>query len=332
MKIITTCKQSSGDQSENPELMVGISACLLGQTVRYNGGHSRSQLCLKKLSKYFSYRSFCPEMAAGFGVPRSTLRLAGDVEAPRLVFSDNQHKDVTKQLSDAIKPVIDTLGDLDGYILMKNSPSCGMERIKVYQDNGYPHARRTQGLFTAALRQQYPNMPIEEEGRLNDAHLRENFILRVFAHNHFRNQVDRQLTLGALMNFHRDYKYVLMAHNQSEYKALGRLLAETAPHQNLNDLRNQYLQRFMEAISKSASRSNHCNVLLHILGYLKHSVDGVVRRDIVKIIDRYRRGEVNLATPLTLIKHYIQQFGSDYVRAQRYLQPYPAALGLSNQL
>ncbi|OMH38034.1 DUF1722 domain-containing protein [Motiliproteus sp. MSK22-1] len=332
MKIITTCKQTKSEKVDNSEIKVGISACLLGHSVRYNGGHSRSRLCLEELSEHFSYRSFCPETAAGFGVPRPTLRLTGEISAPRLVFSNNQQQDVTEQLVNAINPVIGTLADLDGYILMKNSPSCGMERIKVYQDNGYPHTRRTQGLFTAALQKKHPNLPIEEEGRLNDARLKENFILRVFAHNHFRNQVDTQPTLGSLMNFHRDYKYVLMAHSQSEYKALGRLLAETKPHQNIDNLRDLYFQRFMQAISKPASRSNHCNVLLHILGYLKRSVDGEVRRDIADIIDRYRRGEVNLATPLTLIKHYVQRFGSHYVQTQRYLQPYPSVLGLSNQL
>ncbi len=332
MKIIATHNLTDSTTTPIPSVNVGISACLLGHSVRYNGGHTRSKLCLQTLSEHFNYRSFCPEVATGFGVPRPTLRLMGDVAAPRLVFSDDQQQDVTPQLDQAIESVIDSFTDLDGYILMKNSPSCGLERIKVYQDNGYPHFERTQGLFTRALQQRYPSLPIEEEGRLNDARLRENFVLRVFAHNHFRQQVDSQLSLGALMNYHRDYKYVLMAHNQSEYRALGQLLAETARHSDLAQVRAIYHRRFMAAISKPASRKSHCNVLLHILGYLKRTVEASARRDIVGVIDRYRRGEINLATPMTLIDHYVQRFGSDYIRSQRYLQPYPQTLGLTSQL
>ncbi|MFT6914256.1 MAG: hypothetical protein ACJAWL_000544 [Motiliproteus sp.] len=332
MQLIATKKLTASVNTTTPKINVGISACLLGHEVRYNGGHTRSKLCLNTLSEYFSYRSFCPEVAAGFGVPRPTLRLVGDVSAPRLVFSGDTQKDVTSVLNQAITPVIDSFTDLDGYILMKNSPSCGLARIKVYQDNGYPQTERTQGLFTRALQQRYPSLPVEEEGRLNDPHLRENFVLRVFAHHQFRQQVDGQLSLGALMNFHRDYKYVLMAHHPLEYRALGKLLAETGRQADLTQVRDLYHGRFMAALSTPASRKNHRNVLLHILGYLKRSVEGEARRDMVAVIDRYSRGEVNLATPLTLLDHYVQLFGSDYIRAQRYLKPYPQALGLTSRL
>lgn len=320
--------QASGGSN----ITVGISACLVGQPVRYNGGHAQSKLCLNELSEHFEYRSFCPEMAAGFGTPRPTLRLVGSPEQPRLVYSDGDGEDLTARLTDAFKPVIDTLEDLDGYILMKNSPSCGLERIKVYQENGHPHVERTQGLFTQALRERYPQLPVEEEGRLHDARLRENFILRVFAHHHFRTEVDCDPSIGRLMAFHRDYKYVLMAHNQPEYRALGRLLAQSGRDTDICALRDTYHRRFMAAIAKPASRRNHCNVLMHILGYLKRTVEGVARRDILQVIERYRRGEVNLATPLTLIHHYVAQHGSAYIRAQRYFEPYPASLGLRNQL
>ncbi len=332
--IATSVTETATDQDNRPlaaSIPVGISACLLGQEVRYNGGHSRSKLCQNELSEHFSFRSFCPEMAAGFGVPRPTLRLAGDPSNPRMVFSNDQQLDVTEQFKKTVAPIIDSLTEIDGYILMKNSPSCGLERIKVYRDNGSPHTQRTQGLFTEALRQRYPDLPVEEDGRLQDARLRENFILRVYAHNHFRTLVDSEPSLGRLMAFHRDYKYVLMAHNQIEYRQLGRLLAQSEKG-GIKELRNEYHQRFMKAIAKPASRRSHCNVLLHILGYLKQSVESNARRGIVDVIERYRLGEVNLATPLTLITHYVSQCGSDYIRQQRYLQPYPAALGLSNQL
>lgn len=332
MEIIATQNMADSGTRSTATINVGISACLLGHSVRYNGGHTGSKLCLNTLSQHFQYRSFCPEVAAGFGVPRPTLRLMGEVADPRLVFSGDPSKEVTPQLNQAIAAVLGSLVDLDGYILMKNSPSCGLERIKVYQESGYPHVKRTQGVFTRALQQRYPSLPIEEEGRLNDLQLRENFVLRVFAHHHFRRQVDGQLSLGALMNFHRDYKYVLLAHNQTQYRALGKLLAETTRHTDITQVRDLYHCRFMAAISTPASRKNHSNVLLHILGYLKRSVDSAARRDIILVIDRYRRGEINLATPMALIDHYVQRFGSDYIREQRYLQPYPQALGLTSNL
>jgi len=319
MNLITTSGHARGEPRPAPSIAVGISACLLGNEVRYNGGHSRSTLCQQTLSGYFRFRSFCPEVAAGFGVPRPTLRLMGDPRHPRRVFAHDPSVDLSDSLRRALIPVVDTLTELDGYILMKNSPSCGLERVKVYQDNGPPHPERGQGLFTAVLRRRYPDLPVEEEGRLNDARLRENFILRVYAHNHFRTQVDGAPSLGRLMDFHRDYKYVLMAHSQSEYRALGRLLAVADPADSV-ELRDRYHRRFMQAIAQPASRRGHCNVLLHILGYLKKSVESGARRRIADLIERYRLGEVNLATPLALVAHYIDQHGSAYIRRQRYLE------------
>lgn len=319
-------------ETTTPAIKVGISACLLGQPVRYNGGHSQSRLCLNTLADHFEFQGFCPEVAMGLGVPRPVLRLVGQPQRPRMVFSDQPQQDLTDRFIEVVSPVVEEFGLLDGYILMKNSPSCGLERVKVYQENGYPHGERGMGLFAAALTRRYPNLPVEEEGRLHDARLRENFILRVFAHHRFRQQVDQNLCLGTLMAFHRDYKYVLMAHNQREYRSLGRLLATAKSELSLKALRNQYLERFMKAIQRPASRGNHINAMLHLLGYLKRSVPSAVRTDIINVIEQYRRGEVNLATPLTLLRHYLQLFGSRYVQAQYYLQPYPASLGLSNQL
>ncbi|WP_421870158.1 YbgA family protein [Motiliproteus sp.] len=332
MKLIaTSTTDETSISTQAGAISVGISSCLLGNEVRYNGGHSHSKLCTRLLAEHFNFRSFCPEVATGLGVPRPTLRLVGDPNAPRLVFSNDQQQEVTERFQQAVTPVMDSLAQLDGYILMKNSPSCGLERVKVYQANGHPHPQRSMGLFTQTLKARYPDLPVEEEGRLNDDRLRENFILRVYAHHHFRVLVDGNLSLGRLMAFHRDYKYVLMAHSQTEYRSLGRLLAEAEPGQ-IATLRDQYHQRFMQAIAKPASRRNHCNVLLHIFGYLKRSVQQQARRQILTLIERYRDGEVNLATPLAMLEHYVNLHGSDYIRGQRYLKPYPAQLGLANRL
>lgn len=312
---------------------VGLSACLAGHEVRYNGGHKQSRLCLDSLSQHFEFETFCPEASAGFGIPRPTMRLTGNPEQPVLTYtSDSQlQPDLTQQLTEGFTERVDSAGNLDGYILIKNSPSCGLERVKVYQANGHPHQTAGRGLFAQAMRNRYPLLPMEEEGRLHDAHLRENFILRVYAHYYYRHEVLAQPSSHAVLQFHSRYKYVLMAHSQTAYKALGRLLADVGD-KNIDTLLETYFQQFMLALAKPATRKNHTNTMLHILGYLKRDVASEARQSIVDTIEQYRQGVVPLVTPLTLLSHYIDQTGSDYIRAQRYLKPYPETLGLRNNI
>lgn len=306
---------------ENTSIQVGLSACLAGHEVRYNSGHTQSRLCLDVLGKYFNFKTFCPEVAAGFGTPRPTMRLIGDPSAPTLAFNDGSG-DLTAQLVSGFEHKLSEMSNLDGYILMKNSPSCGLERVKVYQANGHPHQTRSMGLFAKALKCQYPLMPIEEEGRLNDDTLYDNFVMRVYAYHHFRHEVLHQPSVRKLIEFHASYKYVLMAHSQTQYKHLGQLVAS---HKRgpLDQLINDYFKRFMQTLSKPANRRGHTNTLLHILGYLKKSLSSAARQDIVDVIYKYKDGITPLATPLTLLTHYLGQYGSNYINGQRYLQPYP---------
>ncbi|WP_290705208.1 DUF523 and DUF1722 domain-containing protein [Amphritea sp.] len=313
------------------DIPVGISACVMGEEVRFNGGHSQSKICRNQLASHFSYQAFCPEVAAGFGIPRPTMRLIGEPDNPTLTYTKDQEQDLTEQLTDAIEPILERCNGLDGFILKKDSPSCGMERVKIYQSSGYPHAQRGSGLFAKALMGRYPNLPIEEDGRLNDPRLRENFVMRVFAHHNLRTEVLEQPSLHNLLQFHSSYKYLLMAHNQTAYKTLGKMLAE-AHLEPLEALLTTYHQQFMEAIKTPASRGSHCNVMQHIMGYLKRSVDSKARREILKVFEQYRIGDINLITPMTLLSHYINQNGSVYIRTQRYLEPYPTHLGLRNLL
>lgn len=318
----------------NQKIKVGLSACLAGHEVRYNGGHCQSRLCLDELSQYFEYVTFCPEVAAGFGTPRPTMRLIGKPEQPTLAYTQDVKRDqidLTSQLVDSFKDKLADFAELDGYILMKNSPSCGMRRIKIYQENGHPHEQRGQGIFTAALQKYYPNLPVEEEGCLNDDKLYENFVLRVYAYHNFRQEVLAEPTIHKLIQFHSSYKYVLMAHNQTQYKALGKHLANLDKSQ-LDQILIDYQADFMDALSNSASRENHTNTLMHILGYLKKTVSAEARQDIHELILKYHSGEIPLSTPLTLLKHYIKQGGSEYIQAQRYLEPYPQRLGLANHI
>ncbi|TDO98224.1 uncharacterized protein YbgA (DUF1722 family) [Marinomonas balearica] len=313
------------------KIPVGISACLLGDNVRFNGGHSRSTFCLGPLSQYFDYKKFCPEVAAGFGTPRPTLRLIGNPESPVMTYTKGTGEDLTETFKGASNHYLDAMPELDGYIVMKNSPSCGMSRIKVYQENGHPHMMRTRGLFTDALMKKYPLLPVEEDGRLNDPALRENFLLRVFAHHEFRLTVANAPSMKALIGFHSRYKYLIMAHSQPAYKALGRMLCGQNKR-SANELSSLYFAEFMAAISQPAKRRNHCNVLMHLMGYLKKAVDTSIRKDILEVIEQYRRGEVFLATPMTILHHYLKQYGSDYVKQQRYFSPYPNPLGIRNNV
>ena len=317
-------KQTS-DNVASTSIKVGLSACLAGHKVRYNGGHTQSRLCLDILSQYFNFKTFCPEVAAGFGTPRPTMRLIGNPDAPQLTFSNDETVDLSAQLINGFEGKLPEIGDLDGYILMKNSPSCGLARVKVYQPNGHPHTTPGIGLFAKALKEKYPHMPIEEEGRLNDDVLYDNFVMRVYAHHNFRKEVLMQPSLVKLIKFHASYKYILMAHNQQHAKRLGRIVA-SQKQVPLEELINSYFTEFMRVLSKPANRKNHTNALLHILGYLKQSVPSQARNHIVAAIFKYKDGITPLATPLTLLTHYLSQYGSNYINAQRYLQPYPESI------
>ena len=328
--IISTDKAKPNVENQvrdNTSIEVGLSACLAGHEVRYNGGHTQSRLCLDVLSKHFSFKTFCPEVAAGFGTPRPTMRLIGDPEQPKLVFSNagDDAADLTAQLVGGFEHKLLEMDNLDGYILMKNSPSCGMERVKVYQPNGYPHTTPGMGVFAQALKEKYPLMPIEEEGRLNDDALYDNFVMRVYAHHNFQREVLHKPSLAKLIEFHSSYKYVLMSQNQKQYKYLGRLVA---CHKKiaLDELINSYFESFMQALAKPADRKNHANTLMHILGYLKKSVPSSARQHIVGVIDKYKQGITPLETPLTLLTHYLGQYGSSYINSQRYLMPYPESI------
>jgi uncharacterized protein YbgA (DUF1722 family)/uncharacterized protein YbbK (DUF523 family) len=321
-----------GGSLNKSAINIGLSACLAGHEVRYNGGHTQSRLCLNTLSKHFNFTTFCPEVAAGFSTPRPAMRLIGDPENPTLTFSDNENEDLTEQLTQGFENKLTEFAQLDGYILMKNSPSCGLERIKVYQKNGYPHQTRISGVFARALKEQNPLMPIEEEGRLHDPRLFENFVLRVYAYHNFRKEVLIAPSLHKLIAFHSSYKYLLMAHNQTSYKKLGRLLGQPHNALSLEEIIHNYLHEFMNAISKPANAKNHTNALLHMVGYLKRSIPSQARQHIVAVIQNYHQGLLPLITPLTLLKHYLDQYGSSYIKSQRYLNPYPESIGLANKI
>lgn len=312
------------------KIPVGISACLLGQEVRYNGGHKQSRFCLDHLSRVFEFETFCPEVAIGMGVPREPIRLVGNPDNPRAVGTVTRTLDVTDPLYAYGVEIGEYSKKLCGYILMRDSPSCGLFSTKVYSEKGNFPGKHA-GIFVRALQKTNPLLPLEEEGRLNDPVLRENFIARVFAFCDWKYSVGEAPSADKLVKFHSRYKYLVMAHNQTSYRALGRMIAR-AGIDSPDELAGRYIEQFMATITKPASRKGHANTLYHLVGYLKESVPGSVRQELGAAIEDYRNGIVNLAVPVTLINHYLKMYGSDYVRSQAYLEPYARDLGLRNTI
>lgn len=310
---------------------IAISACLLGEEVRFNGGHKESRLCSRSLTDYFDFVSICPEVAIGLGTPREPIRLVGDPEAPRAVGTVTRDNDVTEQLAAYGRQVAGELTDICGYIFMQQSPSCGLQRVKVYQDNGRPSEPKGTGIFAREFTTLHPDLPVEEDGRLNDPVLRENFLTRVFAYADWQNVLQAGLTRKSLIAYHSRYKYLLMATHPLQYKKLGRLLGNLGQH-DLQTLAPDYFSQLMAALKTCATRGTHSNVLQHISGYFKQSLSADEKQEIQSLISQYRHGVVPLVVPLTLLKHHLRMHPDHYINQQVYLQPHPENLSLRNAL
>lgn len=310
---------------------IAISARLLGEEVRYNGGHKESRLCSRTLTEYFDFVPLCPEVAIGMGIPREPIRLVGDPEQPEAVGTVDRTINVTRPLAEYGEKMAAELQDLSGYIFMQQSPSCGLERVKVYHDNGAPVNGGGRGIYAQAFCAQHPDLPVEEAGRLNDPVLRENFITRVLAYSAWQQVLAEGLSRRALTEFHSRYKYLLMAHNPLQYKNLGKMLGNMADSDPA-ELGPRYFSELMAALKKCATRGTHCNVLLHLSGYLKQSLSAEDKQEMQQIIGQYRQGIVPLVVPLTLLKHHFRLHPDPYIAQQVYLQPHPENLSLRNAI
>lgn len=312
------------------KIPVGISSCLMGENVRFNGGHTRSRFCIDHLSKVFVFSAYCPEVAIGLGVPREPIRMVGDAESPRVVSTKDESLDYTDDLYDYGRKIAQESQHLCGYILMKKSPSCGFSSAKIYQGTQSIMGKHS-GMFTRGLMDESPLLPVEEDGRLNDAGLRENFIARVYAFYDWKTTMSDKPILRNLIAFHSRYKYMLMAHNQQVYRSLGQFVAKVRKV-DVEESAQVYIKAFMSGIAKPASKENHVNTLYHLLGYLRETVEGEVRQELAKEIESYRTGAVNLSVPVAMLRHYLKLYGSDYVNQQAYLEPHSYDLGLRNAI
>lgn len=310
---------------------LGVSACLMGVEVRFNGGHKESHLCTRSLNEYFDFVPACPEVAIGMGIPREAIHLIGDPANPQAVGSVHSELNVTQALADYGTHMATEMDDICGYIFMQKSPSCGLERVKVYQDNGVPATDGGRGIYAQAFCARHPNLPVEEDGRLNDPVLRENFITRVFAYADWQALLRNGLTRRGLTEFHSRYKYQLMANHPAQYRVLGKMLGSMAKA-DPNEVGPRYFSELMSALKKCATRGTHTNVLQHLNGYFKKTMSPGDSQEMQRLIAQYRRGIVPLVVPLTLLKHHLRQNPDPYVAQQIYLQPHPENLSLRNAI
>ncbi|MCX5722488.1 MAG: DUF523 and DUF1722 domain-containing protein [Nitrospirae bacterium] len=310
-------------------LRLGISRCLLGDEVRFDGGHRRDSFLTDVLGRYVEWVPVCPEVEAGLGTPRDAMKLVGDPLHPRLVTIESgiDHTKALEKMSVRRIRELQKL-DLSGYVFKKNSPSCGIEQVRIYNEQGKQNGNGV-GLFARAFIEQFPLIPVEDEGKLCEPTIRENFIERIFCYRRWQDFMQGKVTRQALVQFHTIHKYLLMAHSPQQYQALGRLVGHTH-RQSPKTLANFYGKLFMKTLAMKATVRKQVNVLQHMLGYFKKMLNTQEKADLLGAIDDYHRERTPLVVPLTLIKHYVQVFDVSYLRDQIYLRPDPKELMLRN--
>lgn len=305
---------------------IAVSACLLGHPVRFDGGHKRDRFITDQLSRVMEFVPVCPEIEAGLGVPRPTIqlrRLNGEI---RLVQSNDPTIDFTDRMTEiAISRAQQLNGHISGYIFQKKSPSCGMERVPVANGPGKPAERTGVGLFVQHFTRHAPLIPIEEEGRLNDPLLRENFLERVYALDRWYHLDPNDLK--GFIDFHAQHKLMLMARGSEAYRRLGRIVAGVS-RKTLQERREAYIALFMQTLGKRVSRNHHYNVLQHIMGFFKRELTTEDKQELMDVFDAYRASQIPLAAPVTLLSHHLRKHPDAYLARQHYLKPYPNTLAL----
>jgi len=313
---------------EAKEIRLGVSSCLLGNEVRYDGGHKHDRYITGTLAAYFSFVPVCPEVECGLPVPREAVRLVGDPQKPRLVTVRSGVDHTERMEKWAEKRVAELAGmDLCGFIFKSKSPSSGMERVKVYDRNNMPHPVGT-GIFARIFKEHFPLLPTEEEGRLHDMGLRENFIEAVFVYRRWRSTLVTA-TPQALVAFHTSHKMLIRAHNEKYYREMGRLVAR-AGVEEMTVLLPAYQELLMAAMRLQPTVKKHVNVLMHMMGHFKKMLSSDEKQELLDLIERYKNTVVPLIVPITLFNHYVRKYQEPYLAGQYYLNPHPLELKLRN--
>lgn len=317
---------------KNDKIRLGISSCLLGAQVRYDGGHQLDRFLRDVLGDYVEYVPVCPEVEVGLPIPRETLRLVENAEQQvRLVFS-RSGEDITERMEGWARERVRQLEkeQLDGFVFKAKSPSSGMERVKLYDRNGVPKKIGV-GVFALHFMKHFPLLPVEEDGRLNDPRLRENFITAVFVLKRWRQMLAAGFSLGRLVDFHTRHKLLIMAHSPQHYRQMGKLVAAVRDY-SLTELRENYLAELVAALRLKTTVKKQVNVMQHILGYFKRQLGADEKQEVLELMENFRQGLVPLIVPLTLLNHFVRKYDQPYLRQQYYLNPHPKELKLLNQI
>ncbi len=314
------------------KIPIGISSCLIGEKVRWNGDHKQDRYVTDVLGKFFEWVPVCPEVEVGMGVPRETVALYGDLESPRMLGKQSR-RDWSVEMARYSKDRIRQIGreGLSGFIFKSKSPSCGLARVPVHSEEEVGKARHGAGLFARQFTREFPRVPVEDEGRLHDPKIRENFIVRVFSFNRLQNLISERFSVGSWVAFHTQHKFLLLAHSRKHYDALGQLIAKVKTFQP-QDFKNRYGAVFMDALSCKTTPKKNADVLLHMMGFFKKLIPGEDKKDILEAIDDYRLQRVPLIVPVTLIRHYVKKYDVVYLQEQIYLNPHPKELMLRNHV
>jgi len=313
------------------KIKIGISSCLLGNNVRWNGGHQLDRFLADTLGAYVDFVPVCPEVECGLGIPRETLRLVGDVDNPRLVTTKTR-ADKTEQMQAWARPRLKELEkeELCGFIFKCDSPSSGMIRVKVYNDSGMPEKKGV-GIFARMFMDHFPRVPVEDDGRLHNPGIRENYIEQVFTLKRWREVLAARRTMGNLVDFHTRHKLLILSHGQPIYREMGRLVA-TGKQLPAGALFDRYEVLLLESLKLKTTVKKHINVMTHMLGHFKQQLSGDEKQEMLEIIDRYRDGHIPLIVPVTLFNHFVRKYGNAYLGQQYYLNPHPVELWLRTYL
>ena len=313
------------------KIRLGISACLLGKNVRYDGGHKLDRFLTDTLGQYVEYVPVCPEVECGLPIPRESMHLEGDPESPSLVTSRTKQDVTDRMVRWAEKRVVEIEEeDLCGFIFKSDSPSSGMERVRVYNEKGMP-VKKGIGIFAKIFMEHFPLLPVEDEGRLHDPELRENFIERIFILKRWREALTQKESRGIVVNFHTKHKLLILSHSPKHYQTMGKLVAK-AKELSIKELYQQYQTILMETLQLKTTPKKNANVLQHMMGYFKEQLSADEKRELLEVIDNYRQEYIPFIVPITLIQHYVRKYDQPYLKEQVYLNPHPLELQLRNHV
>ncbi|UCE82314.1 MAG: DUF523 and DUF1722 domain-containing protein [Deltaproteobacteria bacterium] len=313
------------------KICLGVSTCILGENVRYDGGHKRDRFIIETLGQFVEFVPVCPEVECGLGIPRESMHLEGNPESPRLVTTRTKIDHTERMVTWARTRVKELESeDLCGFIFKSRSPSSGMERVKIYNEKGMA-TKNGVGMFAKIFMDHFPLLPVEEDGRLHDVRLRENFIERIFALKRWRELLGSKRSRGRLVSFHTEHKLLILSHSPKHSRILGKLVAE-AKNISQDQLYSQYQTLFMEALKLKSTIKKNINVLQHMMGYFKRDLSADEKQELLEVIDEYRGEYTPLIVPITLIKHYVRKYDQSYLKEQVYLNPHPVELKLRNHV